>query len=686
MKTTFYTILICIAVFGMQFSASAQINARQNVLFEHFTNTSCGPCAAQNPVFQQNILEKNDGSVHHIAYHPWWPGADDPFYQFNIPENTNRTQYYGVNAVPKIFMRGNHWNGSPASVTWNQIHQDAADGSPVRIVVSETTNGNTRNVHIEIQSVNTPPSSGNWILHCAVIERNVTTATPPGTNGETYFPNVFRKFIKGVGGTGVILPAKGQSKTYDFSYTLDPVWNPDEIAVVAFLQNTVNKEVLNSGSSYNSGFEFLNAEDGHAQEAALGGSVGFTSHLVNITGTQTDVTIKLTSEAPADWSASYTFDGQTYTGTTTKSIASDFDEDIELNVNVGQTKGIGTYTISVESPNNPDFEPQSLTYIVVSGVVTLVVNNDQPFANGKNYDWSDLYVNGLAEAGATDYGELNASDFAGIVNKGGLQSVQNIFYNVGWTTPPFTSETVNALETFIGRGGNLLISGQDIAWAALDLSSPYRTLKNQMFVKNILGADYVKDGNLLNNAIFPEADDAIFGNNSTGSLVDRYSNGMYPDEISISAEGASKAHMIYYYDAGKSKGAAVRTYDGTAKTVYLAFGLEQIVQEEVRTEIMNISYEWFTGQIAGIDFDRKMAELIQIHPNPASDFIRFELPENLSQVNVRIYDMNGRIINNGIINANSTFSVSDLESGLYLYELRDHDGNMLKSDKFSIIR
>ncbi len=683
----FYTFLLIaglIAVTGRTLKAQT-LNARQNVLFEHFTNTSCGPCAAQNPIFQANILESNDGSVHHIAYHPWWPGSDDPFYQFNIPENTNRTQYYGVNAVPKVFMRGNHWSGSPASITWKQIEADAKDGSPVRIIVSESTAGNQRNVHVEIQCVNTPPS-GNWILHCAVIERNVNTSTPPGTNGETYFPNVFRKFIKGVGGTGLILPSVGQSKSYDFTYTLDPAWDPGEIAVVAFLQNPSSKEVLNSGSSYNPGFEYLNAEAGNAKEVAAGGSANFTSHLINIAGAATDITIKLTSDAPSDWSASYVFDGQSYTGEINKTIPDGFDADVELNVTVGQSKGIGTYTISIESSNNPDFEPQSITYIVVSGVVTLVVNNDQPFANGKSYDWSGLYTDGLSEANAVDYGELNASDFAGIVNNGGLQSLKNVFFNVGWTTPPFTSEMVNALESFVNRGGNLFISGQDIAWAALDLSSPYRTLKNQLFVKRVLGADYVKDGNLLNNAIFPEENDVIFGNVSSASLVDRYSNGMYPDEISISSDAANKAHMIYYYDANKSKGAAIRTYDGNYKTVYLGFGIEQVVQEDVRREIINISYEWFTGQIAGVEFDRKMAALIEAYPNPASDLLQFNLPEQVKEAVLKVFDLSGRLLMQESLHSGESISLGTLASGIYLYELRNTEGSLLKSEKFTVIK
>jgi len=112
-RFTIFTFLLFTGLLGI-----AQVNsAKQYSLFEHFTNSSCAPCAAQNPIFQGDILANNVGNIHHIAHHTWWPGNDDPFYQFNIAENTTRTNFYGVNAVPTMIMRGNQWTGGPAAVT-----------------------------------------------------------------------------------------------------------------------------------------------------------------------------------------------------------------------------------------------------------------------------------------------------------------------------------------------------------------------------------------------------------------------------------------------------------------------------------------------------------------------------------------------------------------------------------------
>ena len=34
-----------------------------------------------------------------VRYHVWWPGPNDPYYLYNISENTARTTFYGVNDV-----------------------------------------------------------------------------------------------------------------------------------------------------------------------------------------------------------------------------------------------------------------------------------------------------------------------------------------------------------------------------------------------------------------------------------------------------------------------------------------------------------------------------------------------------------------------------------------------------------
>ncbi|MGB5895649.1 MAG: hypothetical protein WBG58_15840, partial [Ignavibacteriaceae bacterium] len=78
---------------------------RANVLLEEWTNASCAPCAGNNPTIDA-FVDANFGTIVPVKYHVWWPGISDPMYQHNIPEITERTNYYGVGGVPNVIMGG----------------------------------------------------------------------------------------------------------------------------------------------------------------------------------------------------------------------------------------------------------------------------------------------------------------------------------------------------------------------------------------------------------------------------------------------------------------------------------------------------------------------------------------------------------------------------------------------------
>ncbi len=75
-----------------------------------------------------------------------------------------------------------------------------------------------------------------------------------------------------------------------------------------------------------------------------------------------------------------------------------------------------------------------------------------------------------------------------------------------------------------------------------------------------------------------------------------------------------------------------------------------------------------------------------VYPNPSSDFINIKNNgNNLFEVNVKIYDINGRMVySESQINLNSNYQipVSALSSGLYLLEI--NDGNFKKVQKIEI--
>ena len=125
--------------------------------------------------------------------------------------------------------------------------RSAATTSPIYVKVTEVANPNlSRNVTIKIKSVGTVPT-GTFKLYAAVVEKKTTYASP---NGEREHFNVFRQFITANSGDNITLSSAEQSIL--LSYTPD-LGATGQLYVVAWVQNSTTKEVLNSGTQFDLG-------------------------------------------------------------------------------------------------------------------------------------------------------------------------------------------------------------------------------------------------------------------------------------------------------------------------------------------------------------------------------------------------------------------------------------------------
>lgn len=672
-------ILFCFAIINVSYGQVA----KQYTIFEHFTNTSCGPCATQNPIFQSNILDNNDGTVHHISYHPWWPSNQDPMYVHNIDENTARTQYYGVGAVPTMILRGNQWTGGPAGVSSSLIQSDIKDGSPLRVKVIETINGSQYDLSILLESVNTIPG-GTYVLHTAIIESNKTYPSPPGNNGETYFPNIFRKLISGVGGDTVVLASMGNSITKNLSYTMDPAWDANKIYVIAFVQNLGTKEVINSGSTLDPDFEILNNSADIFKKSPSGSEKQFSTHITVTGNSQNMYRIKLESEQPGNWNSGFVFNGNTYPDSVDVQLNGGFTGDIDIKVTPGNTPAVGSYSIQVSQVNNTNFQPQNFNYHVISGITDLIINNEESFGDGSfSYDFEPDYRNGLTAAGNTAYDAIGHNLFMEGMDKGILDEVNNLYYNVGWSFPSFTDEKVAAFKPFLDNGGNLFVSGQDIGWDTWDPNGNGNA-NTQDFYTNYLQAAYLNDGGVQFSQLTANPGDQVFGNVSSSNISDVYIGNFYPDQIRPTNLG--KATFNYNGDTNIVGG--VRYEAANFKTVYLGIGIEMIQSQAVRDSVIKLSHDWFYGITTGTDFQNKLNAAINGYPNPAKNefIISIQGLERRSQL--FIMDINGRIVTNKIIESGDNihnFDVSDLPQGLYHYVVKS-DNNQELSKTFTVIK
>jgi hypothetical protein len=218
----------------------------RKVLFEEATNASCGPCAANNPFLKAYIDSKGD-SIIAIKYHASFPGFD-PMYQHNTTQNIERySTYYNMNAMPWLNVDGiinDVWPFTLANFD-NAYFGRLGIPAPLLVTVSDQRiAGDSIRASIFVYKPTGLPA-GNYKLRVMAIEKKIIYLTPPGSNGETIFEHVFRRAYPNTDGT-VITTGAG-SQNFVFTYKILPEWKDTSMYTVAFVQNDVNKEVLNVG-------------------------------------------------------------------------------------------------------------------------------------------------------------------------------------------------------------------------------------------------------------------------------------------------------------------------------------------------------------------------------------------------------------------------------------------------------
>jgi len=212
----------------------------RSVLLEEGTNTSCPPCASQNPALDAFIAQHFDDIVA-VKYHAWWPSSSDPMYAANTSENRNRVYYYSIYGVPDVVMDG-ITHVYPAYVSG--VYEARLDvATPIDVVVKETRipgDSIQADVYVDILA---PLRSGDYRLRLFAVERHISYASPPGSNGEQDFYDVFRRGYPDVAGTP--LPTDVGYYSFTFRYKVEAAWVDSMIYSVAFVQDDRTKEVMN---------------------------------------------------------------------------------------------------------------------------------------------------------------------------------------------------------------------------------------------------------------------------------------------------------------------------------------------------------------------------------------------------------------------------------------------------------
>ena len=669
-------------------SGKIMSQAKHYVIFEHFTQASCGPCAQQNP-YMEATLDSNVGRVHHISYHTSWPGVD-PMNAYNPGEVANRVSYYGVSYVPDVFGCGNLYHGSPTGVTQTLVDNLASDAAPIRVIVKETSNGTIRTVKVKVFTVDSIPAT-NYKIRVAVLEKMVNYTTPPGSNGEKHFPDVFRKMLPNTTGDPYTPAAIGDSVTFTYTYTLDLThWDTTQIYTCAFIQKESTKQIINSGTSIDPHWEFVSLGQ-NFKKGYTGQMITFNYKVYNLGSNAENFRFKLNKSDSAGWASNFSLNGNTYTDLIDINMPGKTTWDLQVTVTVGSIACLGEYSMTMKSLDNSQFATVALRAHVIYGVYELIINNDGGWGAGSSMTpvtFQQNYIDGLHYAGSNAFGVIDLTSFKKGYYYGCLNQVTNYYFNVSWSFPSFTDESVAIFGAELDAGKNLFLSGQDIGWDTWDPTGS-GTTNTKAFYTNYLEAAWVTDGTSTNNQFIANTSDPLFGQVPTSPVTNPYGGTyFYPDEIKAVGTGIN----IFYYNAtGVQRFSGVRATNGTWKTVYLGSGLEMLSNAETRNQIIKISHDWFGGYPwTGIKPAGRSNQpwLGQNYPNPANDHTTIVLNNITKEMTLEVIDVTGRVVLKEKVGAGSStivINTSGLNSGMYFYRIIS-DGRVLDTKTMQVVR
>lgn len=575
---------------------------QRKVLVESFSQASCAPCAAQNPALEA-LLVANPTKAVAIKYQVSWPGYD-PMYLQNTTEIDARVNYYNISGVPDRVL-----DGTNQDATQTNIDNRYAVASPINMTIAHTINPGFAtadvNVTITAPAVWNPSST---VLHVGMIEKTISFASAPGSNGETEFHNVMRKMLSGWTGNAVVasnFASAGGSQTFTFTNVAIPsyIYDLNEVGFVAWVQNTTSKEVYQANMS---------------EPVALA-----------------DYGIVQSVSVPEGYSCANTITGATGTvlnqGNTTITSAT-----INYSLNGGAVQTI-PYTGNLASGATYNFSIPTLT-VASSG--TQVISSYLTNINGSGL------TNPIGTA-TTTFSRVTSNGATGafVQNFSNASFPYNDYYVTSPTGDNWVRNTANSgclkynnFSFASGKNGETYL-------APVDLNS--NTNKAMKF--DVAYAQYQNENDKL---------DVLVSTDCGATWTNVYTK-----------QGATLSTVPAQTTAFTPTAAQWRnetvdlTAFGSATKLIVKFKATSAYGNNLYVDNINI------GGTAGIAEENLMN--VNIFPNPANDIVNVVFEGNGGDYNIVISDLVGRIVSNTTsVNANGStkaeLSISDLNAGNYL--------------------
>ncbi len=674
-------ILNKIVLLGILLLASTSYGqVRRIVLMEVATNSGCGNCAVSNEIMN-NFYKENFGGVISLRYHAAWPDISDPMYADNPVDNDARTSYYGVTYTPQYFMDGASKGAADNEERMlSEMQSELDKGSPIWIDIYSNISPDSVKFTVSVKSFANINVFG-LKLRTAIIERLKHYDVPPGSNGETEFPDVMRKLLPDFNGLTLPPLSVGDSVSYSFAYPVSSNWNWKDLAVVAWAQNDSTKEVLQANINIPTVI-IVSKQPDFIQ--VNNNSVYNESYIVrNENNKPADITINVETNAiPAGWSHSFQPVSTVLPPHDSLLFADGFTTD--------STNSI--ISLQYRVSNNEDYlhynyRKSFFGATKVQDVVILNKNNEVPI-NTQLFPFLDSLRLGYASIGSFDSRHW-ASELDGL-------NIKSAMLFSGNSYPAYKKSDIEFLIGLQDSGIPVLVTGQKISYSRTDFTEATD------FYDNYLDARFVA----------PDSDASIYsvsGNPITQSL-DAVLSGYYPPLLEKITSRSGNSSPLFATDTAYNKTVALFNETANFKNVYLGFGIEQIENRQKRELLFHDIFKWFgllqPDLVASRDEIPTLFSLSQNYPNPfpknagenpltaiqytvtGAKTLNGSAPQQT--VTLKVYDILGREITTLVNKQQSpgkykvSFNADNLPNGIYFYRLQSGKINITK--KMIILR
>ncbi len=223
---------------------ASRASVPRTVLGEMFTATWCGPCVDGDAGISAVLNDTSyfDDRFVLVEYH----SSDN----YSIPEESQRSSYYMITGIPTIMFDGqDKVTGSQGSVAGDESnYKQHIDSRPstadmtVKAWFSIDGSAGTVTVNATVQK-SLAFSEVGLVLNAVIVEDHKERAPTGHFLRMTAVSMPFN-------GQPVSVHSEGSSANLTQDITIDPKWDQSKLAIVAWIQNSNTREILQSGIGY----------------------------------------------------------------------------------------------------------------------------------------------------------------------------------------------------------------------------------------------------------------------------------------------------------------------------------------------------------------------------------------------------------------------------------------------------